>query len=143
MAIVDKSAAVGVEEFLAFARSLKEIDDSLPRALRQVNKDAATLVATATKSSFEGRDGVAPKVAASVRVFAQQAGAQVGIGGDAFPFALGSEFGSLRFTQFPAWRGAGATAGYSLYPTIRAKRDEVVEMHGKALDQLTARAFPD
>ena len=146
---------IRVDGLKEFRRELKALDAQWPKELRTANKEAADIVAEGTRSSFLSRPGVAPKVAASVKALAQQTGAAVQIGGDRWPFALGSEFGGGKFgagrpsprgghtTQFPAWRGSGPGAGYSLYPTFRAKREEVIETYGRAIDRLTARAFPD
>lgn len=123
--------------------ALRAADRDFPKQLRVANKSAADLVAEGTRSSFASRGGVAPKVAPSVKALAQQRNASVKIGGPKYPFALGSEFGSIRYKQFPAWKGNGPDAGYSLYETIRDKRDDVVEVYGDALDKLTARIFPD
>lgn len=122
-----------------FQRELRRLDKAWPRELRAANRDAAEIVARGTRSSFASRPGVAPKVAASVKVLAQQRSAAVRIGGRRWPYALGSEFGSRRYPQFPpVLRG-----GYSLYPTIKASRDEMVEEYGEAVDRLMRRAFPD
>ena len=47
------------------------------------------------------------------------------------------------WNQFREWRGNGSNAGYALFPTMRANRDEVVEMYGRGMDRITRAAFPD
>lgn len=96
------------------------------------------MVAEATRASFASRPGVARRVAPSVKALAQQRSASVKIGGDRYPFALGSNFGSRQFKQFPP----PVDPDYSLYRSIRAKRDDVVESYGDAIDRLAAKAFP-
>lgn len=127
---------VGLREL---QRELKALDADFPKELRVANKAAAEIVAEATRSSFSGRGGVAPKVAASVKALAQQRSASVKIGGAAYPFAMGSNFGSIRFKQFPK----PASPDHSLYRSIEAKRTEIVEEYGDMVDRLMSKAFPD
>jgi hypothetical protein len=47
------------------------------------------------------------------------------------------------WNQFREWRGNGANAGYALYPTMRANREQIVEIWGKGIDRITREAFPD
>lgn len=131
---------IGLQEFRA---ELKAVEAKLPTELGRAAKKAADIVAKDTVASFSSRGGVAPKVAPSVRTFTQQGGGGVRIGGDQFPYAMGSEFGSVRFKQFPAWRGSGAGAGYSLWPSIRMDIGQVEEEFRRALDDLVAKAFPN
>lgn len=143
-----------------FQRELRRIDKELPKELRKVHLAAATLVAEGTRASFASRKGVPSAVAASVKAMAQQRSAAVRIGGTGkAEAALGHEFGGGKYggrsrgggltaagghtTQFPPWRGNGADAGYSLYPTLRAKTDDLVELYGDALDDIARSAFPD
>lgn len=125
----------GVREF---QRELRAAGREWPKELRVASRDAAEVVATGARRSFESRPGVAPKVADSVKVLAQQRSAAVRIGGRRWPYAMGSEFGSKRYRQFPPPR----RGGYSLYATIAATRDEVVEQYAEAVDRLMRRAFP-
>ena len=69
----------------------------------------------------------------------QGKGAAVKIGGARFPFALGAEFGSKRFRQFEPWRGAGATAGYFMWPAIREEIPKLIAAYGDAIE----KAFTD
>lgn len=139
-----------------FRTELKRIDSELPKELRKVNLAAAKLVAEGTRSSFASRPGVTSAVAASVKALAGQKSASVRIGGAGkAEAALGHEFGGGKYsagrpspagghtTQFPAWRGSGGDAGYSLFPTLRESTDELVEMYGDALMDVADRAFPD
>lgn len=118
--------------------ALRQADKDFPKELRLANKEAAEVVAAATRSSFATRPGVAPKVAASVKALAQQRNASVKIGGNAYPYAMGSNFGSIRFKQFPPVK----RPDYSLYSSIADKRDETVEVYGEAVDRLMRKAFP-
>lgn len=136
--MVAKIEVVGLRDL---QKELRAIDKDFPKELRLANKEAAQVVADATRASFASRGGVAPKVAASVKALAQQRNASVKIGGARFPYALGSEFGgrARRTTQqFPPFQ----KGGYSLFPTVKDKREEVIKVYDEAIDRLLARAFP-
>lgn len=122
-----------------FQRELRTLDKAWPRELRKANLEAAEVVAEATRQSFASRPGVAPKVAASVKALAQQRNASVKIGGARFPYAMGSNFGSVRFLQFPP----PTDPDYSLFRSITAKRREVLNVYEKELKHLTDKAFPN
>jgi len=124
-------------------KALKALDGEWPKELRVRTKKVADGVAAGTATSFASRGGVAPKVAASVKAYGQQTGAQIKIGGARFPFALGSEFGAVRYKQFPTFKGSGPTAGYSLYETIRDRRQQIIDEYADMLATLTAEAFPN
>ena len=143
MATTNADNVVRVNGLRDLQRELRNVDDSLPRELRKASLEAATIVADETRDSFSSRRGVAPKVAPSVKAVAEQRRAAVKIGGARYPYWGGAEFGSIQYGQFEPWRGSGPDAGYSLYPSIRAKNEEVVERYGEMVDELMARAFPD
>jgi len=124
-------------------RELRAVDVAFPKELRLRTKKIADGVAAGTAASFASRGGVAPKVAASVKALAQQTGAQIKIGGPRFPYALGAEFGSVQYKQFPPWKGSGPGAGYSLYETIRDRRQQIIDEYADMLTDLTAKAFPN
>lgn len=129
---------IEVDGLRDFQAALRAADRDFPKELRLANKEAAEVVAAATRSSFASRGGVAPKVAASVRAVAQQRSASVKIGGERYPYAMGSNFGSLRFKQFPP----RTSPDYSLFISIQAKRREVLESYHDSLKRLTKKAFP-
>ena len=45
--------------------------------------------------------------------------------------------------QFVPWTGNKAGAGRFLFPAIRQRADDIVEVYGDAIDKLTKQAFPD
>lgn len=132
------AAPIEIIGLAEFQRELRRLDAQFPKELRIANKMAAELIAEPTRSSFESRDGVAPKVAASVKVLAQQRSAAVKIGGTRFPYAMGSNFGSRKFTQFPP----PVEPDYSLYRTIAANREAVVDTYADMVDRIARHAFP-
>lgn len=132
------SGRIDVEGLRDLQRELRAVDVTFPKELRAANKDAAQIVSDATSASFSSRGGVAPKVAPSVRAVAQQRSASVKIGGAKYPYAMGANFGSVRFTQFLP----PIDPDYSLFASIQAKHREVVESYDEALKRLTKKAFP-
>lgn len=140
---------VEVHGLKEFNKALKEADKKYSKELRAANVAASRRVVTRAKAIAAMRGGVAAKAATSLRALASVKGAQIKLGGDRYPYALGAEFGSLQFRQFPTWRGnqwvAWGTSGvgYFLHPAIRDQYDEIVEEYGEAIDRIMRDAFPD
>lgn len=87
----------------------------------------------------------------------------VGTANDKIPFFFGAEFGAKQdilrkprqksgwagpgryrgFRQFLPWRGNKGNVGYFLFPTMREKSQEIVEMYGDELDKIAKIAFPE
>jgi len=79
---------------------------------------AATVIAQAKSIAMgEGRQ----QVAAS-QTLQQMGQGIVQYGGT--PWAMGAEFGSIVYGQFPEWRGNKSDAGYFFWPAVRDFRDE-------------------
>jgi hypothetical protein len=135
----DKSRAVQVRGLAEFQRELRKLD--LAKDLRLANKEAAEVVASAARARARG--GVAAKTAPSVKAAAEQRRAKVTLGGAAYPFAMGAEFGGQgrpTTMQFEPHRG---TQGYFLYPAVRDTREQFIDTYARVLDQLMRRAFPN
>ena len=47
------------------------------------------------------------------------------------------------WNQFVPWTGNKAGAGRFLFPAIRQRADDIVEVYGDAIDKITKQAFPD
>ena len=123
-------------------KELKAADAAFPKELQKANKKVAELVAEGTREAFSSMAGSAPKVAATVKAYASGARAQVKVGGGggvAAEVAMGNLWGSGRFKQFPA----RVADGYALYPTMKARNDQIVDLYGDMVDDLLHRAFPD
>lgn len=141
-----------------FARELKQAGPDLVDELKELNYKVATKVRDAALLRAQGEGPMAARAAGSLRAARQAARAAVFLGNAKTPFALGAEFGSgrnklrmlpneggdrLGWNQFKPWRGSGQGAGYFLYPAIREKETEAVEMFGDEITKLAQRAFPD
>lgn len=149
-----KSKTVAVEGLDELRKELRRLDDpGLIDGLKDANFEVAELVTRAAQAGASTR--LERAAARSLKPSRQAARAQVTGGGAAAPFFGGAEFGAARgqtrqrasgtykgFDQFQPWRGNGMAAGYFLYPAIRDKTPEIVELYGDAMDKLTAQAFP-
>ena len=133
-------------------RELAKLD--LKDDLKEVNYDVAMLVVT--RSRVFAFSPLQQKAAASLKAGRQMAKAVVTGGGAKAKFFGGAEFGAdrnrmrtsggrtyLGHNQFKAWRGSDRSAGYFLYPAIRANEAAIVEKYADEMDKLTKRAFPD
>jgi hypothetical protein len=103
---------------------------------KELYKDIAADIADKAKSRGSDLGSVFAKAAPSMRAGSNGKTAYVSLGGKAYPYALGAEFGSVRYKQFQPWRGTGDDAGYFLYPTIRADKDNIEKMAKEAVDKL-------
>lgn len=136
----DKSESIQVAGLKDFIAALRAVD--LQRDLGKTNKEAAEMVASKARDKAESLGGVLAKAAPSLKALGQQRQAAISLGGSAYPFALGAEFGGGRRAttrQFKPWLGH---TGYALYPTIRATREQFVQVYADAIQKLMSRAFP-
>ena len=121
---------------------LRALEGAWPKELQKVNKAIAEKVAEGTRSAYSSMGGSAVKVPPTVKALAQQARAQVKVGGGSSvggAVAMGNTWGSNRYKQFPA----PVDGGYALFPTIKAMRGEMEDLYLEMLGDLLARAFPD
>lgn len=132
---------VKLEGMVELRRELRALDSRLPRAIQKANKRAAQLVADRGKALLASTGGVGPKAALSVKALAGQAYASVRLGGAAFPFAAGQNFGSDRYTQFPPRPGSGQD--YGLYKAIGETRSDVIAGYDQFIEEGFKEAFPE
>jgi hypothetical protein len=150
-----KAGTVKVVGLDDFRRELKKLDEAgLIADLKEANREVAQLVVDGAQQRADTR--LERAAAASLRASRTQARAQVIGGSSKVPFFGGAEFGAgqnaprvratgryVGFNQFKAWTGNGRSAGFFLYPTIRAETDRIVEVYGDHMDRITKKAFPD
>lgn len=123
--------------------------------IQPANVSYAQLVVARSRVKASGEGRQAQAAARTMRVVKSAVRAEVTMGGPKAPWAPGSEFGAGQgrprrrtsgsyrgFNQFKPWRGAGASAGYFMWPTIRATEDEGAEMTLNAVDEALAPVFP-
>lgn len=140
----NKIEVIGLREL---RKGLRAAVDASPAQLRVANKRVAEDVvlpevqrrATA-HTSPAGRWGHV--ALATIRALATQTSASVAIGNNTTAtYALGKNFGSIRFKQFLPH--GGGDPDYALYSGIGATRAATIEAYGDAIDTLTHEAFPD
>ena len=138
------SSTIQVKGLTEFRKSLKDLNSQFPRELAKINQDVAKDVADAAQSAAQNLGGVAAKSAPAISAVRSQVVSAVKLNGAAYPYALGAEFGSVKYKQFKAWRGNGSDAGYFLFPTIRKKVDDgsIINKYADAIDKLAKSAFP-
>lgn len=132
----DMDVRVDVQGLAEFRRELRRVDAELPDRLKAANVELAGHVVAGAQGRAGTVSRMAAKAAESLRPARTVGGAAVYLGNAATPFAMGAEFGSVRFRQFEPWRGSGGGAGYFLYPEIRAQRDRIIERYRQVLDEL-------
>lgn len=139
-------AKVEIKGLRDFRRELKRLGPEWPKELRQANKDAAELVAVdarrrGPRGPHEGGGRVVP-IHLNIRALGSQTKGQVATGGARSPHGPVYEFGGTIRRHNSQARTPVRAQPY-LYPALEAKRGEVVEFYGEAIDRLTRRAFPD
>ena len=141
--------AVRVTGLKELNRELKRVDADFPKAMRKASMEAATLVVVAAQARAAAGRPVQRKAARAIKARAGAARAAVAVTPTAaIPFARGAFFGAKRFPQFPPWVGntwqpGSPTSGpYAINPAIDDKRDEIIDLHAKAIFEITAKAFP-
>lgn len=137
------AAGVRVEGLNELNRALRRMGGKeLQRELKAVGLEVASDVADTAEVKARALGGVAAKAAPSISATARFTGAGVSIGGAAYPFAGGAEFGGQRrptTQQFKPWRGNGPDAGYFVYPAIRDHSDQIAEDYLGAVDDLARK----
>jgi len=137
------ATGISIEGLPELQAALRLLDRDLEKELRKANREVAKFVADDARSAASALGSTAAKAAPSLKASAGSAYAGVSLGGGAYPFAAGAEFGGQRrptTMQFEPWRGTGEDAGYFLYPTIRRDAERIEEEYGAALDDLIRRA---
>lgn len=106
----------GLQDFL---KDMGVLPSQMQRAEKIFQTIAAATVYTTAKQ-LAIQEG--PQQALFSQTLRQAGGGTVAYGGK--PGAMGAEFGSYNFKQFPIWRGNRENAGYFFWPAIREFRDE-------------------
>lgn len=148
MAITSRENAVQIEGLNEFRRALKAADAALPKEMAAANQRLGQrYFVPEARRRATGRTNPRPghKVIDSIKASRVQSGVVVQMGRNSIPWAVGHEFGSNRYKQFPARSGrfGRGNAGYFFYPAVRATMGKIRDAYGDILDGLMAKAFPD
>jgi len=123
--VADKVAFVGLREF---QRALRQIDPDLRKELREVQKEAAQIVAVTAAARAPRRTG---RLAGSVRATATQKAGSVRAGGARLPYAGPIHFG---------WRARNIRPQPFIYDALDARREQVVRKFESGIEGLFRKA---
>lgn len=138
MSASEKVQILGIKEMI---RGLKGANSEFPKAIRLANKSVAEMIVGPARARMGGHTPRAgSRAAGTIRALASQTRAQIALGRANVPHAIGHEFGSIRYHQFPPWSGR---TGYAVYPTIRAMRQQITDTYLDAIAEATQEAFPE
>lgn len=130
-----------------FTRALKQTDAEWLRAHREALVDASEELLDAAKAKGAAQGGVAAKAArVALKPVRGVNEAGLRLDGRRYPYALGAEWGALRYPQFRPWRGnqwdawAGGP-GYFVHPAVRDDAPQIIEKFMERFDKILDRAF--
>ncbi len=151
--------AIQLTGFRELRRTLREADQRFPRELGQANKrivERELVPYARQRAAGLGHPRPGRAVIDSIRGSAASTGAVLLAGGAKVPHFFGHEYGSLGNIRGPSrrgtkghtrmfrpWRGAGAGAGYFIWPTIRDRRQAFLDAYLRMIDDLMRGPFPD
>lgn len=138
--MVASAASVRVTGLNELVRALKQVDSGLPKEMRGVSLSVAQTVTEQARSRGFSLGSVAAKAAPSLRASGRQAGAGVTVGGSAYPWALGAEFGGQGRPTTQQFQPHLGRTGYFVYPTIRDNQAEIEEAYADGVDALLRKA---
>jgi hypothetical protein len=145
------------EDLIAYDKSdlrriyaaFKAMDDEAVLAAKQESNALATYLQGKIQSEAMGANNkVATKIAAGSRVSKSSKTGELSFGfvsqklsggGTTQQLWGGYEFGSTKFKQFPIWSGRGprgGSAGYFIYPTLRAEQPHIIAQWENAFTKI-------
>ncbi len=134
---------IGLNEFI---RDMRAEPERLDKDLRKRFQEVAEQVAEDARSRAAARTNPRPghRVIGTIKASSGGRDARVALGANDVPWALGHEFGSVRFRQFPAWTGSDSGAGLFFYPAVReASSGYIPKAIEEIIDEFVSRVFPD
>lgn len=137
--MVKPQGGVGINSIpmATFLSDIGRLQQRLPRILSDEDEAQAGRIAKLARGKGESLGSVHRKAAPGIKAINQRPIIRLFV--DEHPYILGAEFGGGRrptTRQFPPWRGKGETAGYMLYPTLRAETDdnsEFIDSYGQIM----------
>jgi hypothetical protein len=156
-------AWVGMDEF---RRDLAAYGRSVPKILAQANHEVGQLGVERAQQAAREEGSTAAHVAPSIRANASARQVAISLGNNAFPMALGAEFGAKHdiprtvkragrsttvrgWNQFEPWvgnqyeKGASDEGGYFMGPALRAAEPEMLALYARLLDEIERTVFND
>jgi hypothetical protein len=144
-----QKSGIAITNLTPALRALRKLSPDAHKELKIASRKIADQLVTRAQSR-----ATTPQARKAARSLRARGGDQptVALGGASAPFALGAEFGGGAYyaghpterggytSQFAPWRGSGKSAGYFLYPTVRAERGWIGEAYAQALDRPSSAA---
>jgi bacteriophage HK97-gp10 putative tail-component len=127
---------IRIEGLIDFQKALRAADAMLPRELRLIFNDAATMVADAARPMMPSRTGA---LRASLKAASQQRVGQVKEGSARVPYAGFIDFGGAVGRHKSVHRPFIAGGRY-MSPAYRANRSKIEEMLATRLLELARRS---
>lgn len=133
---------INVEGLDKLRKALAKADTSLSKEIGAAGKKAADLVAKAARPKVPVRSGAAAR---SMRAVTRRGGGGVAFGGARAPYAAFLDYGNKVRSGAGVGRGDSAPrahrpGGRYVYPTLAAKRDEVIREYVVFLSDVLRRA---
>lgn len=163
-----KGSSIEVEGLDDFRRELREVDPSLPKAMKKANGKIASHAQGASRKNATAASGPFARRYAdaktSIKSYSSATEAAIGVSrsgrnGHAQATFWGAlsrsgwyaagKYAESTGRQHPEWVGDNWDAGvagegpYVLNYTIAEERPRIVEMYGEGMDDLFSEAFPD
>ena len=130
-------------------KAFKAMDDTAVSEAKGVSNGLATYVQSKIIAAASGRPNrAATRIAEGSRVSKSSKIGEISFGFVSQKFSGGGstqqlwggyEFGSNKFKQFPVWSGSGprgGSAGYFIYPTLRAEQSHIIAQWEKAFTKI-------
>jgi len=130
-----------------FRRQLKAAGKEFQKELQKANKTIATLMRGKVQDSYNATHR-SKRAVNQIRPRAAQTWAGIAMGGAKAPFMMGQNFGAnpnsrdslgRRMTRFPE----RAEPDYHIYAQLGKNKDEILNEHTKAVEEVMRRAFSD
>lgn len=143
---------IRIEGLNEFRRELKNIDSDLPKELRRGHKKVGDFAADRVRPFAPGRTKAAIKGRGTQREATLKVGhnppysvAKMVGANRRFGWYGKARYRSSAGRQFQPHLGASWTPGqlYYIGPPLMASLDDIVEIWGEMLDDLTKKAYPD
>lgn len=150
------AGAAPIEGLAALRKGLKKLGNIT--ATREFKEAGYTVgrdvVIPAAQSAASALGRMQARAAETLKPVRTVTGGAVRFGGDVV--AMGAEFGAVHdaprqtargvvagWNQFLPWKGSGGDAGYFVWPTIRDRRDAIVEGFDQGLLPVYREVAPD
>jgi hypothetical protein len=130
-------------------QAFKAMDETAVAEAKAVSNGLATYVQSKIIAAAAGRPNrAANKIAQGSRVSKSSKVGEISFGFVSQKFSGGGstqqlwggyEFGSQKFKQFPIWSGRGprgGSAGYFIYPTLRAEQPHIISQWENAFSKI-------